>query len=117
MADAPATFEYPARTANQPDALGQKRSVVRDVKWVSAGANATAGKTVEAAAVGLVHIDGIEFLGDVGGLYSGTDTVGQLQVVATDNDTFVITGLTVAGAALDLDAADIAVARIRIVGD
>lgn len=117
MADAPATFVVPAGSTLQPESLGQKRAVVRDVKWVSDGANETAGKTIEASAVGLSHIDGIDFLGDVGTLYSGTDVVGSLSRVATDNDTWVITGLSVAGVALDLDAADIAVARVRILGD
>lgn len=117
MADAPATFVVPSGETNQPDALGQHRALVRDVKWVSDGANETAGKTVEASAVGLVHIYGIDFLGDVGSLYSGTDVVGSLKRVATDNDTWVITGLDAAGSALDLDTNDIAVARIRITGD
>ncbi len=117
MADAPATLVVPQGAEIAPQSVGLQKQVTRDVKWVSDNANETAGKTIEASAVGLQHIYGIDFLGDVGALYSSTDTVGSLSRVATDNDTWVVTGLSVAGVALDLDAADIAVARIRITGD
>lgn len=118
MADATsAVLRVPRGYEKAPDAIGQKKSVVRDIVWTSDAANATAGKTVNAADVGLVHIYGVDYLGDVGGLYSGTDVIGQLNVSFTDDDTVVVTGLTSAGAALDLDAADIAAARVRFIGD
>jgi hypothetical protein len=117
MADATATLVTPNGFTVSPQSIGVKKLVVRDVKWVSDNANLTAGKTVNASDVGLQHLDGAIFLGDYGALYSSTDAVGQLKVVATDNDTVVLTGLSSAGAALDLDSTDIAVARVGFIGD
>lgn len=112
MADATATLVVP-EGARVPEAVGLHVEVTRDVKWVSTGANSTAGKTVTAADLGVSEILAVQFGGDRGADYSGTDTVYRLSaVIAAQGLSVVLTGTNADGSALDLDSSDVAAARV-----
>jgi hypothetical protein len=112
MADAASTLVIPSPLPPFEN-VGQHVECTRDIKWASTVANSTAGKTVTSAQVGVSKIISVAYVGDVGTLYAGTDTVHRINAVINAAGTsVVITGTLADGTALDLDDTDIAAARL-----
>lgn len=116
MAASPYELEDPAGFPSNPQWVGQLAMVVKDVVWTGDGANETADATIEPGDVGLSTLIGGWHLGDVGALYSGTDTIASARVDVGTGDAVVHAYADWAAGALDIDATDVAALRVVLLG-